>query len=47
MAEFIYARAAELDKLVSCAVGACTSGPGFAKVGGAKVLWLSSGSAIS
>ena len=44
--EFLYARAAELEELMSFAVAACTSAPVFVKVG-AEELRLSSGSAIS
>nr|ACF81660.1 unknown [Zea mays] len=44
--EFFYARAAELEELMSCAVAACANAPVFVKVG-AEVLRLSSGSAIS
>lgn len=44
--EFLYARAAELEELMSFAVAACSCAPVFVKVG-AEVLLLSSESAIS
>jgi hypothetical protein len=44
--EFLYARAAELEELMSFAVAACSCAPVFVKVG-AEVLLLSSESAVS